>query len=80
MKIIVRKSASKDIMKINEPMKSSIKQKISDLENYPNVSNIKKLKNHNPTHRLRVGDYRVLFNIEEDSIIIGRIHHRKDSY
>jgi len=42
--------------------------------------NIKKLKNHTPTHRLRVGDYRVLFDIEDNSIIVGIIRHRQKAY
>lgn len=30
--------------------------------------------------RLRVGDYRVLFEIEEDVLVIYRVKHRKDAY
>lgn len=45
MNIIISKSAAKDIIKISEPMKSKIKQKTFELKTYPNISNIKKLKN-----------------------------------
>ncbi len=41
---------------------------------------IKKLTNFEPAYRLRVGDYRVLFDVEEETIIIGRVLHRKKSY
>lgn len=80
MKITILKSAAKDILKVNDPMKTKIKQKVFDLQYYPNISNIKKLKNHNHTYRLRVGDYRILFDIEDEIIIVGRIKHRKESY
>ena len=80
MKIIVEKDAVKDIQNISEPFKTQIKNKIQTLANYPNIANIKKLKNHNPTYRLRVGNYRVLFNIEDDIIVIGRIKHRREAY
>ena len=80
MKIIVEKDAVKDIQNISEPFKTQIKNKIKTLANYPNIANIKKLKNHNPTYRLRVGNYRVLFNIEDDIIVIGRIKHRREAY
>ena len=30
--------------------------------------------------RYRIGDYRVLFDIEDDNLIIGRVLHRKESY
>ncbi|WP_172128727.1 type II toxin-antitoxin system RelE family toxin [Arcobacter acticola] len=41
---------------------------------------MKKLTNFEPAYRLRIGDYRVLFDVEENIIIIGRILHRKESY
>jgi len=80
MKIIVERTAIKDIKKISEPFKTQIKNKIQSLIKYPDITNIKKLQNYNPTHRLRVGNYRVLFDIEDDTIIIGRIKHRKEAY
>lgn len=42
--------------------------------------NIKKLQPPLEGYRLRVGEYRVLFDIEEDSILIYSIKHRKDAY
>lgn len=36
--------------------------------------------NFEPAYRLRVGDYRILFDINDDTIEIGRILHRKESY
>jgi mRNA interferase RelE/StbE len=80
MKIEIRKSAIKDLKKLNNPEKSNIHKKILDLKNYPNVSNIKKLTNFEPAYRLRVGNYRVLFDIINDTIIIGRVIHRQNSY
>ena len=80
MIVEIKKSAAKDIIKISEPFKTQIKQKIKQLSQYPDITNIKKLTNYNPTHRLRVGNYRVLFNIENDVIIVSRIKHRKDVY
>lgn len=41
---------------------------------------IKKLTNFTPEYRLRVRNYRVLFEIEDKNIIIYLIKHRKDSY
>ena len=40
----------------------------------------KKLTNFTPEYRLRVGNYRVLFETEKDRIVIYRIMHRKESY
>ncbi len=82
MIVVVKKAAAKDIQKISEPFKTKIKQKIRELENYPNIPNIKKLTNYTPTYRLRIGDYRVLFDMDMDKeiITIGRIKHRKEAY
>ena len=41
---------------------------------------VKKLTDFTPEYRLRVGTYQVLFEIENDTIIIYRIAHRKDVY
>ena len=41
---------------------------------------VKRLTNFTPEYRLRVGDYRVLFETENDEIIIYRIMHRKKAY
>ena len=41
---------------------------------------VKKLTNYSPEYRLRIGDYRALFETERDKIIIYRIIHGKDAY
>jgi mRNA interferase RelE/StbE len=38
------------------------------------------LTNFTPEYRLKIGDYRILFEIEEQEIIIHRIKHRKEAY
>ncbi|NTU43356.1 MAG: type II toxin-antitoxin system RelE/ParE family toxin, partial [Nitrospirales bacterium] len=44
------------------------------------VGDIKKLTNHFPGYRLRVGDWRVLFEIDGDKVVVYRIRHRKEAY
>ena len=80
MKISIRKKAIKDLKYLDVKAQEKIKREILNLKNFPNVKNIKKLVNFEPAYRLRVGDYRILFDVENDEIIIGRILHRKDSY
>lgn len=41
---------------------------------------VKRLTQFTPEYRLRVGDYRVLFEIEESTIVIYRILHRREAY
>lgn len=80
MKINIRKSAIKDLGNIDSKNREKIHSKILELKQYPNVSNIKKLTKFEPAYRLRVGNFRVLFDVSESTIEIGRILHRKDSY
>lgn len=80
MKINIRKTAIKDLKKIDTVKRNQINNKIKLLEHFPNIPNIKRLTNFEPAYRLRVGEYRLLFDVFENSIIIGRVLHRKDSY
>ena len=80
MKIEIRKSAIKDLKHISEPFKTKIHNKILELKDFPNIQNIKKLTNFEPAYRLRVGNYRILFDVLDETIIIGRVLHRQNSY
>ncbi|MFH1108538.1 MAG: type II toxin-antitoxin system RelE/ParE family toxin [Planctomycetota bacterium] len=44
------------------------------------AGDVRRLTNFTPEYRLRVGDYRVLFEIEGDQIVIYRIRHRREVY
>jgi len=80
MIVTIQESAKKDLKKIDKTVALRILKNIKKLENYPDVANIKKLKNHYPPQRFRVGDYRVLFEIEDEKIIVVNIKHRKEAY
>ena len=41
---------------------------------------VNKLTNFTPEYRLRVGDYLILFEVEQQTIVIYRVRHRKESY
>lgn len=41
---------------------------------------VKRLTNYTPEYRLRVGDWRILFEVEEEKIVVYRIRHRKEVY
>jgi len=41
---------------------------------------VKKLTNFTPEYRLRVGNYRVLFEVEERLIVIHAIKNRQNAY
>ena len=80
MNVNIRKTAIKDLRKISAPEKQRIHTAILNLENYPDVAQCKKLTNFEPAYRIRVGNYRILFDLYDNRIEIGRILHRKESY
>ena len=87
-RIIYAKSVLKDLRKISKKNLPKIKMGIEELKNFPNISQInisqiRYLKNHPlADYRLRIGNYRVLFDIDWDKkeIYILKIGHRKDVY
>lgn len=44
------------------------------------TGDVKRLTDSTPEYRLRIGDYRVLFEVEKDSIVVYRIRHRREAY
>ncbi len=82
-KIVYAKSVVKDLRKIASYQLSSIKEGIEELETFPNIPQITRLRHHPLTeYRLRIGNYRVLFDVnwEQQEIYILKIGHRRDVY
>ena len=78
-KIKFKPRAIKDCKSIDKKVLKLIFSKIELLSN--NLQgDVKKLTNFTPEYRLRVGDYRVLFETEKDQINVYRIMHRKKVY
>lgn len=46
----------------------------------PENADFKKLKGYENMWRFRIGDYRVIFKIVNETMIITKIGHRKDIY
>jgi mRNA interferase RelE/StbE len=42
--------------------------------------NVKKLSDYSPEYRLRVGDHRILFDLEGNKIIIQAVRNRQEGY
>ena len=74
----------KDLDKITQPQIkaniSSIIDQITKALTLSEIHNIKKLKGHNQTYRIRSGDYRIGINVENNVVGFGRVAHRKDIY
>ena len=69
----------KDCKKISKDHLKLIFNKIEKMQN-DLEGDVKHLTQHTPEYRLRVGNYRVLFEVENEKIIVYRIIHRKNAY
>jgi mRNA interferase RelE/StbE len=44
------------------------------------AGNVKRLKAYVPDYRLRVGDWRVLFEVKGNTIVVHDVKHRSEAY
>ena len=77
--IEIRRKAEKDLRAIPETDGQRITKAVLALRSGL-TGDVKRLTNFTPEYRLRVGDWRVLFDVEADQITIYRILHRRDAY
>ena len=71
--------AVKDIDKLSSRVQTKIIKYI-EIMGCDLTGDVKRLTNFTPEYRLRVGDYRVLFEIENNRIIVYRVRHRREVY
>jgi mRNA interferase RelE/StbE len=59
-----------------------IKKKIEQLSTALPAPTVTKMKGDNPFHRIRSGNYRIIYEIHEHRLVIlgGKVGHRKDVY
>lgn len=77
----IEKDVLKTLEKISEPDYTKIKKAINDLAIDPRPHGSKKLKGR-PGYRVRQGDYRIIYTIDDGRLIVFVIElgHRKDVY
>jgi mRNA interferase RelE/StbE len=78
-KVELKPQAVKDGKKIPKQQLRRIFEKIDLLQN-DLTGDVKRLTDFTPEYRLRVGVYRILFELVNETIVIYRIRHRKDAY
>ena len=78
-KIVWDEKAYDSLNKLESSVSRRILKKVDELSENPFSKDIKKLKGSDD-FRLRVGDYRVIFSIEQNIIQILKVGHRKNVY
>jgi mRNA interferase RelE/StbE len=79
--IEISKTAQKQLDKLSENTAEPILHAIADLAFDPRPNGYKKLKGLNG-YRIRVGDYRIIYEIKDSLLLVKVINvgHRKDIY
>lgn len=80
-KIVLKKAAKKFIERLPANEKRRV---VAAIENLPDGEDIKRLKGHPDLLRLRVGDYRIIYTVDNGQLVIyvidignrGQIYNR----
>lgn len=80
--VTIKKSAAKSIEKLPKHVVARIILAIRDLSENPRPAGVKKLVANEDLWRIRVGDYRVVYWIEDDIKVVDvtQVAHRSDVY
>ena len=81
--LVFAKSAEKEYDKLRPPHLKLVTKKLDELETNPRPAGCLKLKGFDgETWRVRAGDYRILYTIEDVLRIVDirKIRHRSDAY
>lgn len=79
--VILPKSVQKELARLPDDIASRILARLTLLESNPRPADVKKLKGRE-AWRIRVGDYRVIYEIHDRvlQVIVITIGHRREIY
>jgi len=80
--ILFSERAKKDVGQLDAVIQKRLAKKFKQISQLDDIKPlVKHLTNFDAgTYRLRIGDYRVVFDIDNSDIYILRIRHRKECY
>lgn len=83
-KVLFDKKYLKELTRIPEHFRDAIEEKVKDLANNPRPEGSIKLKGskNDPLYRIRYGDYRIVYAIKDDILVVLviEIGHRREIY
>jgi mRNA interferase RelE/StbE len=79
-RLLYTRRATKDIQKLDPPVKKRVGQTLQRYARAP-LEHAEKLTNPElGSYRFRIGDYRVIFDLQGEKIVVLRVGHRRDIY
>ena len=80
--VYLRSAAERDRRRLQDPIRQRINQHLLHLESEPRPLGVEKLVGRPNSWRIRVGDYRILYEIDDANqrVTVFRLAHRRDVY
>jgi mRNA interferase RelE/StbE len=80
--VVVERSAEKDLRRLSGAVRPRIAAALQSLAKNPRPAGSLKLAGTDNDWRIRVGDYRIIYEIADEIriVLINRIRHRGDVY
>jgi mRNA interferase RelE/StbE len=77
-----KSSAFKELRKLPRPIIARLIAVVQDLGTEPRPDGVRKLTASEDTYRIRVGDYRIIYNILDKRLVIEiiKVRNRKEAY
>ena len=81
-RVVLLRSAARELDALPQPMRRRVARAIGALATEPRPPSVKLLSGPERIWRVRVGDYRVLYRVDDDRVVVMvvRVRHRLDAY
>jgi len=81
-RVVISETADRQLSRLERRIQERIRDRIDALADNPRPPGVKKLKGYRDYWRIRVGDYRIIYTIQDDRLIVTvlRIGNRRDVY
>jgi mRNA interferase RelE/StbE len=80
--LLIKRSAERDLRRLPSTLFERVNERILALRDDPRPHGVRKLVGALEGWRIRVGDYRILYQIDDDAqtVTVVRVKHRRDVY
>lgn len=80
--IVFARSARKELQALPQAMAERVLKKVESLAARPRPPGCKKLRGHSNLWRIRVGEYRVVYTIDDEKSVVdvSVVRHRSEAY
>ena len=80
--LLIKRSAERDLRRLPHAMFERVNERILALREDPRPPGVRKLVGALEGWRIRVGDYRILYQIDDDAqtVTVVRVKHRREVY